>query len=169
MNNTNGKLANALARNLFAARAASGMSQADVAKAAGTSRATIAQLESGDGNPTLTTLASVAVALDTTVLMLLLDRNEVDAIAMLVAGMDVGRSTDELAQLAPALQAMARLEASSNAGSRGNLAKLGADSVGPRFVASDRKRIGAAIGTAISPGFGTEIGAALNRADELLK
>ncbi len=52
-----------LARNLAALRAVRGLSQIDLGKRAGLPRSTIANLESGDGNPSLVVLAKVARAL----------------------------------------------------------------------------------------------------------
>jgi XRE family transcriptional regulator, regulator of sulfur utilization len=52
-----------LAHNLAALRAARGLSQIELGKRAGLPRSTIANLESGDGNPSLTVLVKVAGAL----------------------------------------------------------------------------------------------------------
>jgi transcriptional regulator with XRE-family HTH domain len=53
-----------LARNMAALRAVRGLSQIDLGKRAGVPRSTIANLESGDGNPSLVVLAKVARALE---------------------------------------------------------------------------------------------------------
>ncbi len=53
-----------LARNLVSLRAARGLSQVDLGKKAEVPRSTIANLESGDGNPSLAVLVKVARALD---------------------------------------------------------------------------------------------------------
>ena len=52
-----------LARNLTSLRHARSLTQDGLAKSAGLPRSTIANLESGDGNPSLTVLVKVAVAL----------------------------------------------------------------------------------------------------------
>ena len=52
-----------LARNLGTLRHARSLTQEALAKAAGVPRSTIANLESGDGNPSLTVLVKVAHAL----------------------------------------------------------------------------------------------------------
>ncbi len=52
-----------LARNLRALRATRGASQAQIARQAGIPRATLAHLESGDANPTLSVLRAVSLAL----------------------------------------------------------------------------------------------------------
>jgi XRE family transcriptional regulator, regulator of sulfur utilization len=56
-------VASNLARNLATLRHARALTQEAVAKAAGVPRSTIANLESGDGNPSLTVLVKVAHAL----------------------------------------------------------------------------------------------------------
>ena len=53
-----------LARNLVSLRGARGLSQVDLGKKAGLPRSTIANLESGDANPSLAVLVKVARALD---------------------------------------------------------------------------------------------------------
>src|SRR5438034_9168478 len=53
-----------LARNLVSLRGARGLSQVDLGKRADVPRSTIANLESGDGNPSLAVLVKVARALD---------------------------------------------------------------------------------------------------------
>jgi transcriptional regulator with XRE-family HTH domain len=55
-----GRIASHLARNLASLRHARGLTQAALAKTAGLPRSTIANLESGDGNPSLAVLAKVA-------------------------------------------------------------------------------------------------------------
>jgi DNA-binding XRE family transcriptional regulator/quercetin dioxygenase-like cupin family protein len=57
-------IAQHLARNVAALRAVRGMSQIELGKRAGVPRSTIANLESGDGNPSLVVLAKVARALE---------------------------------------------------------------------------------------------------------
>ncbi len=56
-----------LARNLAALRQVRKITQDALAKAAGVPRSTIANLESGDGNPSLTVLVKVARALETSI------------------------------------------------------------------------------------------------------
>ncbi len=53
-----------LARNLVSLRGARGLSQVDLGRKAEVPRSTIANLESGDGNPSLAVLVKVARALD---------------------------------------------------------------------------------------------------------
>ena len=71
-----------LARNLSAARSALGMSQDQLAAAAGVSRATVNQLEGGStakGDPRLSTVVSLSSALGISPMFLLLGRDELDA------------------------------------------------------------------------------------------
>lgn len=70
-----------LAKNLFVARNALGLTQADLAQAAGVSRATIANLEGGEADPRLSTITNVAIALGTSPILLLLGENESRALA----------------------------------------------------------------------------------------
>jgi transcriptional regulator with XRE-family HTH domain len=56
-----------LARNLSTLRGVRSLTQEALAKAAGVPRSTIANLESGGGNPSLTVLVKVAAALDTSI------------------------------------------------------------------------------------------------------
>ena len=56
-----------LARNLTTLRGVRSLTQAALAKAAGVPRSTIANLESGGGNPSLAVLVKVAAALDTAI------------------------------------------------------------------------------------------------------
>jgi quercetin dioxygenase-like cupin family protein/DNA-binding XRE family transcriptional regulator len=57
------RIASHLARNLIGLRHARGLTQATLAKAAAVPRSTIANLESGDGNPSLAVLVKVAAQL----------------------------------------------------------------------------------------------------------
>ena len=165
---TQTKLAHSIARNLFAARVATGLSQGELAAAAKTSRATIAQLESADGNPTLSTLCNLADTLSTTVLMLVIDRDEMDVLAMVASGVDLGRSQEEVAELEEPLSEMEVLHESGLSRSRRTLARMGASSAAGGDASSMHRRVGAAIGSAIAPGFGTELGAVLNSIEESL-
>lgn len=70
-------LSTTLAKNVMLARKAqSGMTQEELARASGVSRATIAQLEGGDesNDPRLSTIVSLARALDTSPFLLLMGR-----------------------------------------------------------------------------------------------
>lgn len=146
-----------LARNLAAARAASGASQDQVASAAGVSRTTLNQLENAEGDPRLSTLVGLASALGVSPVFLLLGPEEIMAIA------DAHRSPE--AQQVKAglsdeqLDTLRRLLGSGVSKNRAKALSMALDAVGkgwaPGVIA------GAAIGTAMLPGIGTAIGAGL--------
>jgi transcriptional regulator with XRE-family HTH domain len=89
-----------LAKNLVAARVIAGMTQHDLAVAAGVSRATIAQLETGFSDPRLSTIVDIARALGIAPIVLLSGTEEVEALAELVAESAEGRPQIPPAELA---------------------------------------------------------------------
>lgn len=155
------RASDALARNLVAARSALGLSQDQLAHAAGVSRATVNQLEGGasaKGDPRLSTISSVAAALGISPLFLFLDREELDAIAEIPKSQEAKDVSSHLN--AEQLERMRRLLRSGVAKNRSEAIAMGTTaatlagmSAGPLAAA--------AIGTAISPGVGTAVSAAL--------
>jgi transcriptional regulator with XRE-family HTH domain len=139
----------ALAKNLSLARAAKGFTQTDLAKAAGGSPATIAQLEVGEGDPRLSTIIDLATALDTSPMLLLMGEDELGAIAN-ISNADSLLSDDQVQQ-------MRRLVSSGLLKQRLQAGKLGA------IVAQGAglSAVGAAIGSGLLPGIGTAVGAAI--------
>lgn len=151
----------ALARNLAAARSALGWSQEDLAQSAGVSRATVNQLEggaSGKSDPRLSTVAGLATALGISPMLLLLDREELDAISEIPTSQEAERVSSQLN--AEQLETMRRLLRSGVAKNRAEAIAIGTSAA---MVAglSAGPLAAAAIGTAILPGIGTAVGAAI--------
>ena len=86
-----------LAKNLVAARVIAGLTQHDLAAAAGVSRATVAQLETGFSDPRLSTVVDIARALGIAPIVLLSGTEEVEALAKLALD-----STDDRPAIPPA-------------------------------------------------------------------
>lgn len=148
-----------LARNLSAARGILGVSQDILANSAGVSRATIIQLEAAEGDPRLSTLAGIAAALGVSPVVLLLGRDELDAIVNAPSSTEAKRVRDNISP--DELETMRRLLHSGIAKNRMKAVAMGASAaMAAGFAAGSLT--GAAIGTAILPGIGTAIGAALS-------
>lgn len=75
-----------IGQNLVVARNAAGLTQQVLARRSRVSRATIAQLESGAGDPRLSTLTMLADALHITPLQLVLGPKEMNALQRLLSG-----------------------------------------------------------------------------------
>lgn len=148
-----------LARNLSAARGVLGVSQELLAESAGVSRATIIQLEAAEGDPRLSTLAGIAVALGVSPVVLLLGRDELDAIVNAPSSSEAERVRENISPLE--LETMRRLLRSGIAKNRMKAVAMGASAATAAGFAAG-SLAGAAIGTAILPGVGTAIGAALS-------
>lgn len=69
-------LGEVVARNVIAARTALGLSQANLAARAGVSRATVNMIENGTCDPRISTIATLAAALSTSPLLLMLQSPE---------------------------------------------------------------------------------------------
>lgn len=150
-----------LARNLSAARCAHGMSQDQLAMAAGVSRATVNQLEGGStakGDPRLSTVVSLSYALGISPVFLLLGRDELDAIAEAPKRAEMKEVTSRLS--ADDLDTMRRLLRSGVAKNRAKAVEMGATAATTAGISAGAIAA-AAIGTGILPGVGTAIGAAI--------
>ena len=147
-----------LAQNVSAARAAVGLSQDQLAVAAGISRATVIQLEAGEGDPRLSTLSALAAALEVPPLFFLVGSDELGAIVS-ARGSGVAKRV-QAHRPKEEQDAMRRLLRSGLPKSRTKAVKMGAKAAVAAGLTAGAVT-GAAIGTAILPVIGTAIGAAL--------
>ncbi len=140
-----------LAKNLVLARNACDLTQAGLAEVASVSRATVAQLESGDGDPRLSTVVDISTALGTSPVLLLLGAEELKALVKITrdAPPDLVSDAD--------VEKMRRLVSSGLRKQRLQAGELGASAA----RAAGLSAVGAAIGSALLPGVGTAIGAAI--------
>jgi transcriptional regulator with XRE-family HTH domain len=138
------------------AREAVGITQSDLAERAKTSRATIAQIESGDGDPRLSTLSALAEGLGVSAPLLLLNRHDIIKLAEILKNkkevVAALLSIDDL----PLLE---ELSSSDLAADRKKAARISADVASKFGFDSLGAAVGAAIGTTLLPGIGTAIGA----------
>lgn len=148
-----------LAKNLVAARIIAGLTQHDLAAAAGISRATIAQLETGSSDPRLSTVVDLARALGVAPMVLLAGVPEVQALAALGDG-----SGEQRLHVSPRdLMRLRDYVASGMLKDRVRAARLGAAIAGATEADSPAVAITAGLFSASLPGAGTAIGAALAR------
>src|SRR5687768_12725726 len=111
-----------LADNLLAARTIAGLTQQELADAAGVSRATVAQLETGDGDPRLSTIVHLAEALQISPMLLIVGKPEVTALALLAK-----ENLERPIKLADAdAERIRRLVSSGNVTDRLRAARVGA-------------------------------------------
>jgi len=150
--------ASTLGGNLALAREAAGLTQSDLAEKAGTSRATIAQIESGSGDPRLSTLGALADALSVGPFVLLLGKEDIGKLVALA------QKQKELAAVVPNEEDVALLDelaASHLAADRRRAARMSSDIASDRGFDGVGAAVGAAIGTTLMPGLGTIVGAFL--------
>jgi DNA-binding XRE family transcriptional regulator len=141
-----------VAQNLHFARSALDMTQQELADGSGVSRATIAQLEAGVGDPRLSTLELLAAALHVPAHFLLLDQASFRALAELASGTSAsgkGEGGD----------AVVRVLRVGGALSRQRAASLGVDMAREAGLTTDAHRVGAAIGAARLADRGITLGA----------
>ena len=151
-----------LAKNLVVARVVKGITQQALAEAAGISRATIAQLETGYSDPRLSTIVELATALGVPPILLLIGKPEAVALAAFFQkpSLPVSVSDSEITQ-------MRRLVDTGMLKDRLRAALVGADvarASGEEGADTPvSTTISAAIFSAIHPGPGTIAGTLLGR------
>lgn len=161
-----------VARNLAAARIGMSLSQEQLAEEAGVSRATIVQLESGAGDPRLSTISLVAGALNISPMFLLLDSNDMQAIANVANSPEAMLMRENCSD--ESIEVMQRLLRSGLPKNRNKAIAIGTDAaisvstgvggetgIVPTIGAAAGTAAAAAIGSVLLPGVGTVIGAAL--------
>ena len=144
-----------LGNNVLVARKAKELTQQKLADRAEVSRATVAQIESSEVDPRLSTLVDLAFALDVSPMMLVMDKDDLEAIAELSAA-DVEELTQGLSE-----EESDQMNWLVQSGLRKNLVKaalIGSSSIGGAAAVSASA---AAIGSAFLPGLGTAIGGVL--------
>ncbi len=146
-----------IAQNLLIARTMLNWTQQQLANASGVSRATIAQLEAGLGDPRISTLESLAGALYVTSVFLLLDQGGFRALT------EVKSDDALLSNLARrrSFEALDRAIHSGRYHGRMDAARLGADAVRDAGLTGNAQRVGAGIGSARFASKGTFFGAQL--------
>ena len=148
-----------LARNLAAARTALEISQDTLAARASVSRATVIQIEGGEGDPRLSTLVSLADALGVSPMFLLLGEEDLEALSDLRNAEGLPMVADELSE--EDIETMRRLLHSGISRNRNKAIKMGTAAASAKGGASASTLAGAAIGSIILPGIGTAVGAVL--------
>ncbi|MHB1938527.1 MAG: helix-turn-helix domain-containing protein [Acidobacteriaceae bacterium] len=137
-----------IATNLVLARSVNAMTQDALAEQSGLSRATIAQIESGQGDPRLSTLTDIATALGVSPVLLLIGPQELSALA------DIPKvlpgtlfDTDQ-----PAIDKIRRLVQSGLLRNRLKAAKIGVKAAVSAGFTTPGGLLGAALGSALMPG-----------------
>ena len=160
-----------LAKNLVVARTLTGLTQQELAEAATVSRATIAQLETGYSDPRLSTIVDLAAALGIPTIFLLVGLAEVQALASLLQS--PAPSADPKSAASPAVPLLltnvpapdlARMHEYISSGmlkDRLRAARVGASVARAAGAVSSVTPVSAGIFSAILPGAGTVVGAAL--------
>jgi len=148
-----------LAQNLLLARIGANWTQHNLAEASGVSRATIAQIEAGIGDPRLSTVELLAAALEVPLLLLLYGRAEFLALATVVS--TPGPEAAAAALLPSKLRTMNYLVDSGNPRNRLEAARLGVETLRDAGLNDLGQVVGAAIGSARLPGRGTLMAARL--------
>ncbi len=181
MNQSTLELQLTLGESLALARKAEGLTQGELAEEAGLSRATIANIESGGADPKVSTIAELARALDMSPAWLLMSEEDMDVIGELATSDDVSRlreklSDDLVSQISTMIRsggkkrlemALSSLRVAFQSGSEDSESE---DEEDPGLKVSKAAKVAAkasssltAVGTKLSPGLGTAIGAAWSK------
>lgn len=155
----NVKFTTNMAKNLQLARNVSNLTQTDIAKKANVSRATIAQIESGESDPRLSTIINIATALRISPVLLLMGEDEVKALENLAENYQKGAIPEEEVEKMRQLLSSGIQKFTQKAGEIGS--KLYEKRKDPRVGPAAGAATGAAIGSTLMPGVGTLIGASL--------
>lgn len=128
-----------LAQNLLIARDVLDITQLALANASGVSRATIAQLEAGLGDPRLSTIEQLASALNITPSLLLLTPRELSALSSLIHNLPTqviaGNTLSTIGHLVASPSIRAKLEAG----------RIGAEAVKEAGLDTPAHQVGAAL------------------------
>jgi transcriptional regulator with XRE-family HTH domain len=152
------------AQNILVARLAKDLTQQGLADLSGVSRATIAQLEGGTGDPKLSTIQQLAEAVGVTTAVLLLGKAELEALATLTTRTLPAELLDN-----PAVRTMRHLVETGFVRSRLEAAQIGVglarkanlvgiSEEGETASTAPTGEVGAAIGSFHAPGKGTLAG-----------
>lgn len=152
-----------LGANLALAREAAGLTQHALADRAGTSRATIAQIEAGEGDPRLSTLTALSDALQVSPFVLILGREDAMRLENLL---DQRATVFDIVPAGAHLEQLTKLVNSRLPKDNRKAARLAADHAAANGMPSIGATVGAAIGTALLPGTGTAIGAFLGTSED---
>jgi transcriptional regulator with XRE-family HTH domain len=147
-----------LAQNLLVARVVAGITQHGLAEAAGVSRATIAQLETGRSDPRLSTIVLLARALGIPVIVLLMGKPETLALTGFLEN-----PSSPISLLGGDVAQMRRLLRTGRLKDRLRAAIVGADLARGLDDSAITSHVLAAIFSAIHPGPGTIAGTVLGK------
>lgn len=166
-----------LGESLALARKAEGLTQGELAEEAGLSRATVANIESGGADPKVSTISELAKALEMSPAWLLMSEEDMEVIGEIATSEDVSQYQDKLSddlvsqistmirsggkkRLEMALNSLRAAFQSDEEDSSEDENDPGLKPSGTAKMAAKASSSLAAVGTKLSPGIGTAIGAA---------
>lgn len=180
MNQSTLELQLTLGESLALARKAEGMTQGELAEESGLSRATIANIESGGADPKVSTISELARALDISPAWLLMSEQDMEVIGELATSDDVSRlremlPDDLVSQISTMIRSggKKRLEMALNSlrvAFQSGTEEAESEEEDPGLEVNSAAKMAAkasssltAVGTKLSPGLGTAIGAAWSK------